>query len=48
MEDKVLETVEVLCNWIQVKCKNGTSDKELESLPEVINATANLLKARYS
>jgi len=45
---KVEETVIKLCDWIQDKCKNGTSSEELAVLPEVVKATAELHGSLYN
>lgn len=45
---KIEQTVNVLCEWIQNKCEKGASSEELAILPEVVNATAGLIKAYYN
>lgn len=38
------QTVVSLCKWIQAKVEGGASGWELEVLPEVVKATAELAK----
>ncbi|MDU0329264.1 hypothetical protein RW092_03490 [Paenibacillus sp. 3LSP] len=44
IKSKASITASVLMDWIQERCVNGTSSEELRILPEVIRATAELIK----
>lgn len=43
---KVDETIEALCDWIQVELKSD-SCMERNVLAEMVNALANLIASRY-
>lgn len=45
MKSKASATASVLMDWIQERCAKGTSSEELRVLPEVIKATAELVRA---
>ena len=45
MDDKVYETVNALCDWIQAELKNASSMQTESILPAVIEATAKLVDA---
>lgn len=48
MHDHIEDAVIALSNWIEDKCKNGTSSDELEVLPEVVKGFADLVAAVYN
>lgn len=45
MEQKVVETINALCDWIQAELKNASSVETESILPAVIEATAKLVDA---
>ena len=45
MEQKVVETINALCDWIQAELKNASSVQTERILPAVIEATAKLVDA---
>lgn len=45
MDDKVYETVNALCDWIQAELKNASSMQTESILPAVIEATAKLVES---
>lgn len=48
MDDKVYETVNALCDWIQRELKNASSMQTESILPAVIEATAKLIESTKS
>ncbi len=48
MHVHIEEAVIALSNWVEDKCKNGTSSEELEVLPEVVKGLAALVAAIYN
>jgi len=44
IKSKASITASVLMDWILERCVKGTSSEELRVLPEVIRATAELVK----
>lgn len=45
MNNKINETINALCDWIQAELKNASSvDTDESILPAVIDATANLVE----
>lgn len=44
MEQKVVETINTLCDWIQKELKNASSVDTASILPAVIEATAKLVE----
>ena len=45
MDDKVNETINALCDWIQRELKNASSIQTESILPAVIEATAKLVES---
>ena len=45
MDDKIHETINTLCDWIQKELKNASSMQTESILPAVIEATAKLVDA---
>ena len=45
MDEKVAETINALCDWIQKELKNASSVQTESILPAVIEATAKLVDA---
>lgn len=45
MYDKLYETINALCDWIQRELKNTSSIQTESILPAVIEATAKLIEA---
>ena len=45
MDNKVSETINTLCDWIQTELKNASSMQTESILPAVIEATAKLVDA---
>jgi len=45
MDDKVYETVNALCDWIQRELKKASSVQNESILPAVIEATAKLVES---
>ena len=43
MDNKVYETINALCDWIQKELKNASSMQTESILPAVIEATAKLV-----
>ena len=44
MNNKINETINALCDWIQAELKNASSVDTESILPAVIEATANLVE----
>lgn len=44
MDNKVSETINELCDWIQAELKNASSVQTESILPAVIEATAKLIE----
>ena len=44
MNNKINETINALCDWIQEKLKNASSVQTESILPAVIEATAKLIE----
>jgi hypothetical protein len=42
-KDELERTIGSLCKWIRERCEKGLTGEELNVLPGVIQATANLL-----
>ena len=45
MNNKINETINALCDWIQAELKNASSVDTASILPAVIDATAKLVDA---
>jgi hypothetical protein len=45
MDNKVKETINTLCDWIQKESKNASSMQTESILPAVIEATAKLVES---
>nr|DAR81432.1 MAG TPA: hypothetical protein [Caudoviricetes sp.] len=45
MDNKVSETINALCDWIQRELKNASSIQTESILPAVIEATAKLVES---
>ncbi|WP_294205499.1 hypothetical protein [uncultured Solobacterium sp.] len=45
MNNKINETINALCDWIQAELKNASSVDTESILPAVIDATAKLVDA---
>lgn len=45
MDNKVSETINTLCDWIQKELENASSMQTESILPAVIEATAKLIEA---
>lgn len=45
MYDKLYETINALCDWIQKELENASSMQTESILPAVIEATAKLIEA---
>ena len=45
MNDKINETINALCDWIQEELKNASSLDTESILPAVIEATAKLIES---
>lgn len=43
MDEKVAETINALCDWIQAELENASSVQTESILPAVIEATAKLI-----
>lgn len=43
--EHIENTINVLCDWITQKAKNGGSSEELSVLPEIAKAVAQLIQA---
>lgn len=43
MDEKVIETINALCDWIQKELENASSVQTESILPAVIEATAKLI-----
>ena len=48
MDDKINETINTLCDWIQAELKNASSMQTESILPAVIEATAKLVESTKS
>ena len=48
MDDKVYETVNALCDWIQRELKNASSMQTESIFPAVIESTAKLIESTKS
>jgi hypothetical protein len=43
-KENINRAIRSLCDWIVDRTKNGASDNELANLPEVVRATAELIR----
>ena len=48
MDNKVCETINILCDWIKAELKNAFSMQTESILPAVIEATAKLVESTKS